>query len=205
MNRAFDQFQVNMKYVMELDALFLHLKDTLKLPNDLTDILRAEWVYSVSALDKLIHELIRIGMIEAFRGTRVKTPKFSSFSISLITHASIVSSTPTSIPPPEYWFEQEIMQRHKIIAFQDPDKIAEGLSLIWADQHKWQTISGAMGLPQKDLVVRLKNIISRRNQIVHEADLDILTGIRNPISKPDIDFVVQFIKDLAKVIYDAVK
>ena len=79
MQRAFDQFKDNMKYVKELDALFIHLKDNLHLPNDLTDILRAEWVYSVSALDKLIHELVRIGMIEAFQGRRVRTNKFSSF------------------------------------------------------------------------------------------------------------------------------
>ena len=45
MQRAFDQFKDNMKYVKELDALFIHLNDTLHLPNDLTNILRAEWVY----------------------------------------------------------------------------------------------------------------------------------------------------------------
>ena len=78
MQRAFDQFQDNIKYVKELDALFVHLKDTLCLPNDLKNILRAEWVYSVSAMDKLIHELVRIGMIEAFQGKRVCTDKFKS-------------------------------------------------------------------------------------------------------------------------------
>jgi hypothetical protein len=74
-----------MKYVKELDSLFIHLKDTLHLPNDLTDILRAEWVYSVSAMDKLIHELVRIGMIEAFQGRRPQTAKFSSFGITTNT------------------------------------------------------------------------------------------------------------------------
>ena len=94
MQRAFDQFQGNMKYVKELDALFVHLTDTLHLPNDLTDILRAEWVYSVSAMDKLIHELVRIGMIEAFQGRRVRTKKFKSFGCR-----SVASSARSSLIP----------------------------------------------------------------------------------------------------------
>ncbi|MFH6947410.1 HEPN domain-containing protein [Flavobacterium sp. FlaQc-51] len=194
-----------MTYVTELDTLFIHLKETLKLPNDLSDLLRAEWVYAVSALDKLIHELIRIGMLEAFQGTRPRTAKFLAFNVSLSTHTLITSSTPISIPPPEYFFEQEVMQKHKTLSFQDPDKIADGLSLIWGEQHKWQTIAISMGIDKSDLTTRLRNIISRRNQIVHEADLDLLTGLRNSISKVDIDFVVGFINTLSEQIFNAVK
>ena len=202
MQRAFDQFKDNMRYVKELDALFVHLKDTLHLPNDLTDILRAEWVYSVSAMDKLIHEFVRIGMIEAFQGKRVQTSKFASFSIKTNT---LLSSLTTTVPPPEYWFEQEIVERHKLLSFQTPEKIADALSFIWDESQKWQKLSDAIGVSQADLTTQLKMIISRRNQIVHEADLDLLTGTKNSIDKVDIDEVISFIETLSEAIFNAVK
>ena len=46
MQRAFNQFKDSLKYVKELDALYLYLKDTLLLPNDLTDLLRVQWTNS---------------------------------------------------------------------------------------------------------------------------------------------------------------
>lgn len=202
MQRAFDQFNDNMKYVKELDALFVHLKDTLHLPNDLSDILRAEWVYTVSAMDKMIHELVRIGMIEAFQGGRVRTNKFLTFGVTTNTLTSTLSS---AIPPPEYWFEQEVIERHKTLAFQAPEKIADALSLIWDEQYKWQVLSTAMAIPQATITTKLKTIISRRNQIVHEADLDLLTGIRNTVEKADIDDVVLFIETLSAAIFNAVR
>jgi hypothetical protein len=205
MQRAFNQFKDSLKYVKELDALYLYLKDTLLLPNDLTDLLRAEWVYTISAMDKLIHELVRLGMIEAFQGSRVKTKKFLAFGISVDTYTNISSSILTNVPPPEYWFEQEVIQKHKHLSFQDPDKIADGLSLIWDENAKWYKLSQSVGTAENDLKTKLKTIISRRNQIVHEADLDLLSGQRNTIDKADIDAVVPFIETLSEAIFNAVK
>jgi hypothetical protein len=62
MQTAHNQFLHNIRYIRELDSLYHFLKDTQNLPNDLSDLLRAELVYAVSALDKLVHELIKIGM-----------------------------------------------------------------------------------------------------------------------------------------------
>jgi hypothetical protein len=206
MQTAFDQFENNMSYVKELDSLYIYLTDVLMLPNDLSDILRAEWIYSVSALDKLIHELIRIGMMETFRGTRVPTAKFQAFNISVATLNNIKNSTGTSIPPGEYYFEQEIVQKHSYLSFQEPDKINEGLSLIWAHNYKWQHLAAETGInPEATLKTRLKTIISRRNQMVHEADINPTTGKRNDISKVDADSVVTFIELLATKIFDSVK
>lgn len=205
MLRAFNQFQQSLNFIKELDALYVHLKNNLQLPNDLSDLLRAQWVYSVSALDKLIHELIRIGMIEAFQGRRIQTSKFLTFSISIEIHNSILASSPTSLPPPEYWFEQEIIKKHKIISFQEPDKISDGLSYIWNENHKWQKIANDLGIREADLKTKLKNIISRRNQIVHEADIDIISNSRINVEKTDIDDVIIFIEKIGEAIYNNVK
>jgi hypothetical protein len=205
MHRAFNQFQENLRPIKELDALYVYLTDVVRIPSDLSDLLRAQWVYAVSALDKLIHELIRIGMLEAFHGNRVRTSKFMAFGLSLDTHYAIVNTTPTTLPPAEYWFEQEIVNRHKALSFQDPVKIADGLSLVWDEKHKWQRIAVALSLSHEDLTTRLKNIVARRNQIVHESDLDLLNGQRNAISKADTDFVTTFIEQIATEIYNAIK
>lgn len=210
MQASFDQFKTNYQHINELDFLFLFLKDNLKLSNDLSDLLRAEIVYSVSALDTLIHNLIRVGMLQTFNGTRVRTSKFKCFPISSETLLNIQSSalnnliSPT-IPFPQYWFEQDIVQKHKILAFQDPDKIADGLSLIWGENHKWAVLSSLMFLSEEDTRMTLRNIVLRRNQIVHESDFDIQAGLKNKIEYSDVKITTTFIEKLGKCIFDCVK
>jgi hypothetical protein len=202
MLNAFKQFNENIKYVRDLEALYIYLTENQKLPNDLSDILRAQWVYSVSALDKLIHELVRIGMLQTFLGRRNPTKKYKSFSISVDTMNNIQQANTS---PAEYWFEQEIVQKHKTLAFQDPDKIADALSFIWDDEHKWQKISFDLNIPEKEAKVILKTIVNRRNQIVHEADLDLMTGVRLSIDKMDTLKAVDFICKIAESIYNNIK
>lgn len=207
MQRAFEQFANNIKAVKEIDALYHHLTVGLKLPNDLSDILRAQYVYALSALDKLIHELVRIGMLQTFNNQRSATSKFNTFAISLETHCKIqqarqIQADTLLLEPPEYFFEQEIIVKHKYLAFQEPDKIADALSLIWEEKQKWQKIALALGKSDDAIKKELKNIVSRRNQIVHEADIDLQTSLRNPIDKDDVTEAVDFIFSLGKIISD---
>lgn len=200
---ALNQFENSIKQIRDLEALHSHLKNYLLLPNDLTDLLRSEIVYAVSALDKLIHELVRIGMIDIYCNRRISTNKYDNFSISLQTEKTITNSS--SMQPPEYWIEQEIVNRHKYLSFQDPQNIADALSLIWNENHKWQKIGNRIGQDQRTLKIQLKNIVFRRNQIVHESDIDIVSGTRNSISESDAKLVVDFIDLLGKAIYEEVK
>lgn len=202
MQIAFDQFKDNIKYIRELEALHAYLVNTLNLPDNFSDLLRAQWVYAVSALDKIIHEFVRIGMLESFAGTRVLTPKFSSFPLSLNTLLNIKSAT---IPPAEYFFEKEVIEKHKILAFQDPDKISDALSLIWFEDHKWQKISDVMLIPQKDIRTKLKNIVDRRNKIVHEADINPLTSLKADIDPIVTKDTVDFIEKICETIFNLVK
>lgn len=208
MQTAIAQFNGNIKAIREMDVLYEHLTNDLKLPNDLSDILRSQWVYAVSALDKLIHELVRIGMLQAFVGNRFKTKKFNEFSISLETYNKIqqLAQQPAglSLETPEHFFEQEIIVRHKHLSFQDPDKIADILSLIWNEKQKWQKIALPFNESDDFIKKKLKNIVIRRNQIVHEADIDIQTGLRNLIEKSDTREVVTFLQKLGENIFDAI-
>lgn len=209
-------FSNNINSIRDLDTLYHLLKDTQRLPNDLSDLLRAEIVYAVSALDKLVHELVRIGMIQTLKGQRLKTATFEGFTLSVktmerIKDTTILSSNPSFIPSsnsdlPEYWFEQEIILKHKSISYQDPKKITEGLSLIWKEEYKWQKIAVEMSVAdEKTLKRQLEVIVNRRNQIVHEADMDIVLGVRTGIDANDVKDTVDFIEKLGNAIFNCVK
>lgn len=190
-----------------MEVLYEHLKKNFE-SLDLSDILRAQQVYAVSALDKLIHELVRIGMLHSFLGVRVKTSKFNNFPISLETHLKIQEiqkqSSLLSLETPEYFFEQEIIVKHKHLSFQDPEKIADALSFIWEEKQKWQKIANHLALSEDVVKKTLKNIVSRRNQIVHEADIDLQTDSRNIIEASDVKYSVEFIDKLGLSIFELV-
>jgi RiboL-PSP-HEPN len=205
MQKARNQFDENMRYVDELGLLHDHLKNTLRLPNDLSDILRSQVVYAISALDKFIHELIRIGMLQSFLGLKPKTDKFNAFTVSMNTLEKIQTSSVLSSTPPHFWFEEEINLKNKTASFQEPAKIADGLSFIWTENRKWTKIAALVGQPEEDLKKMLKNIVDRRNTIVHEADIDPSTETKLGIEAADVRIMVELINKIAKAIYDLVR
>jgi RiboL-PSP-HEPN len=166
------------------------------------------------SLDKLVHELVRIGMIQAFNGERIKTKSFEGFTLAAktldkIKITAIERTMNPSRPPlpdelPEYWFEQEIVLKHKSNSYQDPKKIADGLSLIWAEAYKWQKIAILLGLDEKSITTQLETIVNRRNQIVHEADIDLQTNLKNNITPTDAIGSVDFLSKLGTAIYKCV-
>lgn len=203
MLKAKQLFETGITRVQNIDSLFVHLTTQLGFNStDVSDLLRSEIVYSLSSFDRLIHDLVKDGMVESFKGNRTQTNSYKNFSISLNQFDAINSA---SIPPAEFVFAQTITLSHKHLSFQDPDKITEALSLIWLENHKWQKIALEMGMNQNDLRTELKNIVIRRNQIVHEGDFDLFLGKIQPISHADTQQAVNFLNKLGNSIYDLVK
>lgn len=193
------RFDSAIQRIRQLDNLYLHLVNTLHFPSDdVSNILRSEIVYSVSAFDKYIHDIVRQGMVEIYLGSRPATNAYKAFGISLEQFELIKNAT--SFPPPESIFESTITENHKHLSFQDPDKVSGALSLIWAETHKWQRIATCLGKTESDTKVELKNIVIRRNQIVHEGDIDLLTSNLQPIAHLDAIESVNFINNLATCI-----
>ena len=200
MFNAFTLFKKNITESSQLMALFEYTDEHLPSMN-FDDLLRAHLVYSVSAFDKLIHDLIKIGMLEIFSNRRPTTPKYLSEGISLEIYNKISVAT---IPPKEFYFEAEISKKLSFMSFQDPNKVADGLSLIWGEPHKWQILSASMGVELSIAKTTLKTISARRNQIVHEADIDIATSKKYSIEKTETEDVANFILNCGKAIYDNV-
>ncbi|MEH2468375.1 HEPN domain-containing protein [Nostoc sp.] len=85
MQSALDQFRISIQRVRDLIALHTSVKAQATAALDLSDILRAALVLTVSALDYYIHEVVTLGMLEIHRGQRAEpgSSAFSSFKVSL--------------------------------------------------------------------------------------------------------------------------
>jgi len=189
--------------IRNIDSIFIHLTQELKFnSSDVSDILRSEIVYVVSSFDRFIHDIVKAGMIETYRGKRIPTTAYNNFPISLQQLNAI--SNASTIPTPEHILAQSITEKHKHLSFQDPNKISEALSLIWQENHKWQRIAMEFNRNQNDIKIELKNIIIRRNQIVHEGDFDLSTKELQPINHSDTIQIVDFIEQLGTTIFNLV-
>ena len=137
--------------------------------------------------------------IQNWMRSRDPTAKYKSFRIDLNNFNNIIES-----PTPVIEFEKEVIRQHSFLAFQYPDKIADALSYIWNEQNKWDVICSNMAtdILSANLKTKLKNIITRRNQIVHEGDCFSANSPlhQQPISILDIDDVNKFIAELANAI-----
>ena len=179
-------------------GLYEYLSNS-RIPLDSLDLLRWQWVLAVSALDKYIHDIVAAGMVEQYLNRRPTTPKFDAFQLSM----NVISNISVA-PVPEIEFRNEVIRKNSYLAFQEPDKIADALSFIWNESQKWLVISRNMATPidQATLKTKLKNIVMRRNQIVHEGDC-LSTNIplvQQPISLSDTEDVIHFITELVDAI-----
>ena len=189
MHNAKTRFEVRINEIKALGEVYEYLENQVAGGVDYTDILRSMVVYSISAYDALLHDLIRIGMAQAYLGQRSRTAKYAAEGLSLSEHRNLAT---TQIPPPESLFEEIIRRKHKYLSFQDPDKVCDGLSLIWDEKQKWQKIADRLGAEASSLKIQQKLFVGRRNAIVHEYDHDPLSNNRQAIDRTLADEIVNF-------------
>lgn len=192
---AINQFRANIERVKSLGGLYLAM-DQLTAPIvDASDLLRAQIVLTVSALDHYIHELTRLGMLEVLDGKRSPTDAFLRFQVPMnpVINGAIGASGNT-------WFESEIREKHGYLSFQQPDKVADAVRLF-SSCSLWSDVAIELEIPAKDIKERLKLIVERRNKIAHEADIDpSYPNVRWPISSTDADQTADFISKLCESI-----
>ncbi len=194
-------FHENIRQANELGILYDYLRNMVAIPEQFDDLLRSQVVNSVSAFDKLIHDLIRIGMVRIFESRRPATGRYLNEAVPIQHLPGLVAG---AVPPPPVRFEEIIREKLSTLSFQDPNKIADGLSYIWDANKKWQQI--ALGLGMTDDVARRKQklIATRRNAIVHEADLDPVTNQKQAITRVEATDISTFLLNLGNRICDLV-
>jgi hypothetical protein len=198
MRSAIDQFRLNINRIRNISGLYKALKSMTTGAIDASDILRTQIVMSVSAFDYFIHELVRLGMLEAHRGIRTRTNAFNKYRVSLES-VHIFGSSPST----DDWLENEIRFQHGWKSFQHCDNVADAIRLI-SDKALWEEVGKQIGKSTQDVKRELNLIVDRRNKIAHEADIDPSYGTYWPIDEMLVDDVVNFIEEVAEAIYKVI-
>lgn len=199
MQSAIDAFHTSIARAGHLGGLHDALLSLTTRAIDASDILRAQVVLGVSAMDYYIHEVTVLGMVEVFNGRRPATAAFRKYRVSI---DSVMFNDPNSGGG---WFEAEVRERHSFLSFQQPDRIADAIRLF-SETKLWLEVGLIMAMPEAAVKSRLKLIVDRRNKIAHEADLDpTYPGVRWPISKSDVEGALQFISQTCESIHSVVK
>ena len=184
---------------LNVETLYNYFEHSV-VPVDISDLLRWQWVQCISAFDKFVHDVVRVGMVEIFLGNRTPTPKYNTFQIDIQTYGDMINN----IIDASLIFERKIILKHGFLAFQDPSKVADALSYIWNENDKWGKISNLMGMSKDDCTTYLRNIVIRRNQIVHEGDYTDSLSRRQDILLQDVIDIRDYILKLGQAIYDCV-
>jgi hypothetical protein len=174
----------------------------------LDELLRAEWVVRVSALDLYIHELVAQWMLATFEGRRPPTPAYLRFQLSNETLDRIrAAATPSEASAA---FDLEVRNQLASHTYQDPDKIAGAVRLC-SEIELWNEVALKLGATPatkveeaKTLKKMLSLMVQRRNRIAHEGDVQP-SPLREPwpISQADVVFIAAQIERIVRAI-DAV-
>ena len=197
---AYNQYKQHLSYVRDLHAIYKAISQQITNVIDLSDILRAEIVFAVSAFDFYIHEIVKAGLIEIYLNNRTITNQSKQFPISMESVINALNSSPTDV----YWLEKEIKEKLGWRSFQRSDKVNEALKYI-IDNQIWNRISTEIDQQPEHIKKELDLIIDRRNKIVHEADIDPSSpGARWPIDESmtldAIDFLEHLVDAIDKII-----
>jgi hypothetical protein len=196
MHSALQQFRSNLLRARELGTLATAVTQITTTAIDVSDMWRAQIVLGVSALDYLIHELARIGMIEISKGTRPQTDAFSKFQLPLEAVERAINGQSH-----ESWLGDTVREKHSWISFQHPDKIADAIRLI-SPKKLWEDVGRELNLPAKEVKLRVEMIVDRRNKIAHEADMDPANpGFRWPISHQMASDALDEIERIAQALF----
>jgi hypothetical protein len=181
MTKAFQQFSINIDGLHNLTLVYEAFVGKVG-PLDISDILRSQIVLAVSALDCYFHDLCEEAMLFIFENKNfAENNAFKNFPISMDTLHQMVNTDLSS--EKLFFLSKEIRRKNSYKSFQDPKNISEMLSAIGIKK-VWVKVALLFAQESSEVQSRLSLIVSRRNQIAHESDINPTLGIGE---KYDID------------------
>ena len=198
MPNQIDLYKKNIDAVLVIDSVFKYMKSQVT-AFDITELLRAEFVLIVGALDFYIHGVVRECLIEQF----YKTDNCDDSTISIPLQTVKVLLHVKSEEEQIKILDQQIKNIISKDSYQAPRAVEKALGMINIKK-VWSKVSEISGKSAEDIRNTLAIIINRRNKIAHEADIDFLTGEKTEITQFEIkecmDFVTMFIEAIDKII-----
>ena len=186
------RFETAISQVDELLAIHYYLQSAPV--TEVTDnILRAALTMMVSAIDTSVHELIISAIM-----FEIKEDKsiFKLNNIKIGALASKESDKDTRLR----LIESDLRRQFSKESFQSSRQIENSLAQIGITKI-WTKLAVTCGQLPGDIKIKLDLLVRRRNQIVHEGDLDHLHSIRD-IYREDLDGSLAFTKDLVTGLID---
>lgn len=197
MQTAIEAFRTSIARVRHLGGIYNAMCALTTSALDQSDILRAQVVLAVAALDYYVHEVTVLGMVEVFEGKRTAPDSFPKFKVA-------VGVIPLDAGRHSAWFSNEVRERHSFLSFQQPEKIADAIRLF-SPIRLWTCVSASLDLPESSVKAQLKLIVERRNKIAHEADIDpSYPNARWPIDEKDVQASVDFIDRLIEAMHQEI-
>lgn len=195
MNRAVEQFESNLESARQLGVIYSALCDNVTEAVRLDEILRAEIVLAVSALDCYVHDVVRIGMTKTLALTSGEPNAYLNFGVSMQVVKRLLRAS--SADDKAMLFDQEVRRLHGFKTFQTADSISQAFGLLGI-AHLWDKIGDGLGILPSDVKVQLNLLVGRRNAIAHEGDIDPSSGIgtKYPIDLPTVQQSADFLDSL---------
>ncbi len=167
------------------------------------ELLRAEWVTRLAALDLYVHELLASRMVSQFESGASKYPGFSSFRLSAEAMWRVVRASSPSERSAA--FDLDVRAQISHLTFQMPDKIADAIRYT-SDVQLWKEVArhqnpeatpSELKEHQRKLNTELSSMVQRRNKIAHEGDLGpTVPREKLPISLEQVELVRNVVRGL---------
>ncbi|MFJ2307709.1 HEPN domain-containing protein [Streptomyces sp. NPDC087787] len=158
------------------------------------DLLRGALVQAVSALDRYVHEEVRVRVLQHFIDNCTPSAMLR-FQVPLSAVLRYRDEGGVA------WLDEVVRSRHSFLSFQSPDKIADAIRLV-SDGELWSEVAQSVGRPAKDLKQELKLIVARRNSIAHESDISPVPPYdRNEIKSEDVAETLDFVEKLVSALH----
>ncbi len=203
MNRttqAFRTLRQNLKYAQGLVDGGERLERQQVTDFDVTDLYRSAWVMAVGALDHWVFEEVHHRALQLMlTPAKAKPSRLAKLELPLPLFERVYRDGASLRDEFDRFLREEFRYR----SFQSPDKIAEAFGYVFQGKF-WPSVANRMrsesgnAVNADDIRKKLSHIVQRRNQIVHQADLDPDTpGRRGKVDAVQAREVVTYLENLA--------
>ena len=198
MIQAKNNFDRNLSYVNDIGSIYdevVRLAPTLT--TQASQLLRSQFVLLVSALDTYIHDIVRIGILQVYQGSRPVSKNLGRLSFTYNDLSELEAQSPMMKTPT---LEQIIRRINSEDSYQSSKSIEYALAVIGVTGI-WSKLSSKLTMRPDDIKTKLDLIVRRRNQIAHESDYNPSTGGQRDINKDELDKTKSFILHLIDAIH----
>lgn len=177
-----------------------------------SELLRAAIVAAVSALDRYIHDLVVENSWKLLSRAEVSIPTdLKKLELPVLdTKRALERLRSDKKARPGNLIKRAIQEQlHSEFTFQKPDMVEKAMRMLGVSDF-WTKVAAEMpGQPPKAVVIeKLREVANRRNQIVHEADLErklrakqvTLRDLTRPTANAHVLWIEDFAAGLGRVV-----